>query len=86
MTESPLSGTNSFRSRDFDLFGSIRRRVVASIGATFGWLSLTLLYLAFWAHGFSLLQDIVVVVVSLLILGAFLLGAWITFGMKFVFD
>ncbi|HLM70108.1 MAG TPA: hypothetical protein VK423_01825 [Thermoplasmata archaeon] len=86
MTASPYSGTTSVHHRDFDLFGSIRRRVIASIAATVGWLSLTLLFLAFWAHAFSLLQSIVVVIVSLLILGGFLLGAWVSFGMKFVSD
>jgi len=84
MTASPFSGTTSVRSREFDLFGSVRRRVLASIAATVGWLSLVLLYLAFWATGFSLFQSIVVVVVSLLVLAAFLLGAWVSFGMRFM--
>ena len=84
MTAHPFSGTSSVRSREFDLFGSIRRRVVASIAATVGWLCLILLFLAFWATGFSLLQSIVVVIVSLLVLAAVLLGAWISFGLRFV--
>jgi len=86
MTATPFQGSASVRSREFDLFGSIRRRVLASIAATVGWLSLTLLYLAFWAQGFSIFQSIVVVVVSLLVLTAFLLGAWISFGMRFLSD
>ncbi|HEY1198608.1 MAG TPA: hypothetical protein VGG32_07775 [Thermoplasmata archaeon] len=84
MAANPLSGTSSVRYREYDLFGSIRRRVLVSIAATVGWLCLVLLYLAFWAGGFTLLQSIVVVVVSLLILAALLLGAWVSFGLRFV--
>jgi hypothetical protein len=83
MTANPAPATTPARSREFDLFGSLRRRILASIGVTVGWLCLTLLYVAFWAHGFSLLQSIVVVVVSLLVLGAILLGVWVSFGLRF---
>jgi hypothetical protein len=86
MTANPFSGTNPVRSPEFDLFGGMRRRVLVSIGATVGWVSLVLLYGAFWASSFSLFQDIVVAVVSLLVLGAVLLGAWISFGMRLVGD
>ena len=82
MTADSLSGTSSAHPRHYDMFGMIRRRVVVSIAAGVGWLSLTLLFLAFWAGGFTLVQDIVVVVVSLLVLGAVLLGSWISFGMR----
>ncbi len=84
MTATPFSSSPSFRSRRFDLFGSIRRRVLTSIAATAGWLSLVLLFLAFWASGFSLVQDIVLIVVSLIVLSAVLLGAWISFGVQFI--
>ena len=57
-----------------------------SITATLGWLSLVLLYVAFWAARFSLFQNIVGVLVSLLVLGAVLLGAWISFGLRLVGD
>ncbi|MGP8159096.1 MAG: hypothetical protein ACLPWO_05785 [Thermoplasmata archaeon] len=84
MNANPFSDPTSVRSREFDLFGSIRRRILVSIGATAGWLCLVLLYLAFRATGFSIFQSIVVVVVSLLVLAAVLLGAWISFGLRFV--
>jgi len=58
--------------------------VLVSIAASVGWLSLTLLYLAFWAQRFNLFQDIVVVVVSLIVLAGTLLGLWVSFGMRFV--
>jgi len=84
MTAGPFSGTSSIRSHEFDLFGSIRLRILGSLAASVGWICLTLLYVAFWAHGFSLFQSIVLVVVSLLVLAAFLLGAWVSFGLRFV--
>jgi hypothetical protein len=86
MTANPMSGSTSFGHRDFDLFGSIRRRVLASVGAIVAWVSFTLLFLAFWTQGFTLLQDVVVVVVSLLALLGVLLGTWISFGLRFVSD
>jgi hypothetical protein len=84
MSTNPFPGTTSLRSPEFDLFGSLRRRVLASVGAIVGWLSLTLLFVAFWAHGFSLFQSVIVVVVSLMVLAAFLVGAWVSFGLRFV--
>ena len=84
MTTNPFSGTHSVHSREFDLLGSVSRRVLVSIAASVGWLSLTLLYLAFWAQRFNLFQDIVVVVVSLIVLAGTLLGLWVSFGMRFV--
>ncbi len=84
MTDNPFSETDPFRSHRHDLVGSIRRRVLASLAGCVGWISLTLLFLAFWSHGFTMFQDIVVLVVSLLVLAGVLLGAWITFGLRFV--
>lgn len=84
MSATPFSGTTPTRSREFSFFGSIRRRVLASIATTAGWLCLIMLYLAFWTGGFSLVQIIVVVVVSLLVLAAVLLGAWVSFGLRFM--
>jgi hypothetical protein len=83
MTANPSSVTTSVRSHEYDLFGRLRLRVLVSIAATVGWLSLTLIYVAFWAHGFTLFQSVVVVVVSLLVLGAVLVGAWVSYGLRF---
>jgi hypothetical protein len=60
----------------------LRTAVVATIVAAVGWISFTLLYVAFWAHGFSLFQSIVVIVVSLVVLGGAMAAAWISFGMR----
>ena len=70
--------------REFDLFGSVRIRVLASIAVCAGWLTLLLLFLAFWAERFSLFQVIVLIVVSVLLAGAILLSLWISFGMRFL--
>lgn len=83
MTASSFPSAPSRASHADELFGGIRRRILASIASTVGWLSFVLLFLAFWGAHFSLFQDIVVVIVSLLILAAFLLGTWIAFGLRF---
>jgi hypothetical protein len=82
MSAHPFSRDHSTRAA-YGFFGMIRRRILVTLGATVGWLSLILLYVAFWAHAFSLFQSIVVVVVSLLILGAVVLGTWISFALRF---
>ncbi|HTP55239.1 MAG TPA: hypothetical protein VML53_01055 [Thermoplasmata archaeon] len=78
------SWSTPMRSRESDLFTHLRHRVVLSIGASVTWISATLLYLAFWAPHFSLLQSIVVAVVSLVILGGVLLSVWISYGLRFL--
>jgi hypothetical protein len=60
----------------------LRRAVVASIVAGVAWVSFTLLYVAFWAHGFSLFQSLVVIFVSLLILFGSLAAVWVSFGLR----
>jgi hypothetical protein len=60
----------------------LRGAVVATIVAAVGWISFTLLYVAFWAHGFSLFQSLVVIFVSLLILFGTLAAVWASFGLR----
>jgi len=60
----------------------LRRAVVASIVAAVSWISFTLLYVAFWAHGFTLFQSIAVIVVSLVILFGTLTAVWASFGLR----
>jgi len=57
-------------------------RIAASIVAPVVWLSLTLLYLGFWAHGLNLFQEIVIGVVSLLTLVGALILLWVSFGIR----
>jgi hypothetical protein len=60
----------------------LRWAVVASIVLGVAWMSFSLLYVAFWAHGFSLFQSIVVVLVSLIVLIGALSAVWISFGLR----
>ncbi len=57
-----------------------RWRVLLSVLGPITWLVFTLLYVGFWATGFSLFQDIIVLLVSVLLLGGVMAGAWITSG------
>ncbi len=84
MSANAATGTNWDRHGRYDLIGRLRRRVLASIGLSVGWISFVLLYLAFWAQRFSVFQDIVVVVVSLLVLAGGMLAAWVSFGLRFI--
>lgn len=53
-----------------------RVAIVASILGPVIWLSLTLLYVGFWASGFTLFQSVVLVLVSLLVLAGVLGTVW----------
>jgi hypothetical protein len=59
----------------------LRWRVLLTILGPIAWLCFTLLYVGFWARGFSLFQDIVVILVVLLLLGAVVVSAWVSWGM-----
>jgi hypothetical protein len=81
--QDPVQSTSvSFSSKVSETSRSVRRRVVASIIAPVAWLSLTLLYVGFWAHGFSLFQSIIVVIVSILVLFAVMAVLWVSFGFR----
>jgi hypothetical protein len=84
MSEDPFPSSTRSHYRSYALLGGLRRRVVASIGVVVGWISFTLLYVAFWATGFSLFQNIIVIVVSLLVLFGVLVAAWVSYGLRFV--
>lgn len=58
----------------------LRWRVLLSVLGPIAWLVFTLLYLGFWASGFTLFQDLVVFLVSVLILCAVLATSWILWG------
>lgn len=59
----------------------MRWRVLLTILGAIAWLCFALLYVGFWARGFSLFQDIVVILVSLLVLGGVVVSAWASWGM-----
>jgi hypothetical protein len=68
------------RGRDSDL--PTRARVVASILGPVAWLSFTLLYVGFWAHGFTLFQSVIVILVSAIILAGVMGALWASWGMR----
>ncbi len=59
-------------------------RVAVSVVSVFGLVSFLLLYAAFWAAPYSLLQSIVVVIVALLVFVAANGAAWASWGMRHV--
>lgn len=68
--------------RNYERFERVRWQILASIVGPIAWLSLTLLYVGFWAQGFSVFQSIIVVLVSGLILAGVLGVAWTAFGIR----
>jgi len=61
----------------------MRVRVIATIILGVGWLIFILLFAAFWAGGYSLFQDIVILIVSFLVLGGLLGAMWASWGMRY---
>jgi hypothetical protein len=59
-------------------------RAVLSVLIPVVWISLTLVYLAFFAPSFTLVQDVVLVVVSLFALIGALTVMWVSFGVRTV--
>ena len=59
-----------------------RARVVASILGPVAWLCFTLLYVGFWAQGFSLFQSVIVILVSIIILAGVMGALWASWGMR----
>jgi len=60
----------------------IRWGILASIVGPIAWLVFTLLFVGFWAHGFTLFQSLIVIVVSLLILTGVLATGWVAWGTR----
>ncbi len=61
---------------------AMRWPILLSILGPVAWLVFTLLYVGFWAKGFSLFQSVIVVLVSLLVLFGVVAAAWATWGMS----
>jgi hypothetical protein len=57
-------------------------RIVLSVIVPVVWISLTLVYVAFFAPTFSWFQDFVIAVVSLLVLFGTLAAMWVSFGLR----
>jgi hypothetical protein len=74
------SSTVAAHARKIDL--PSRARIVASILGPVAWLSFTLLYVGFWAQGFSLFQSVIVILVSVIILAGLMGALWASWGMR----
>lgn len=57
-------------------------RIAGSVVLAVAWLSATLVYLAFFAHGWNFWQETVVGIVSVLTLLAGLVLLWVSFGFR----
>lgn len=82
MTE-PVTGTVAAKGFEPMEWGEgMRWGVLLSIIGPIAWLCFTLLYVAFWAQGFTLFQSVILILVSLLVLGGILGTAWAAWGMR----
>jgi hypothetical protein len=63
------------------MMAGMRWRVLLSIAGPAAWLSFTLLYVGFWAKGYTIFQSVILVLVSLVILVAVLGSSWAYWGM-----
>ncbi len=68
------------RVRESDL--PLRARIVVSILGPVAWLCFTLLYVGFWAKGFSLFQSVIVILVSIIVLAGLMGALWASWGMR----
>jgi len=57
--------------------------VSVSIVVGIGWLVFILWHTAFWSGDFSLFQNIVIALVSILLAGAVIAIAWVAWGVRF---
>jgi hypothetical protein len=65
-----------------ETYNAIRGRIVASILGPVAWLSFTLLYVGFWAKGFTLFQSVIVILVSIILLAGLMGAVWASWGMR----
>jgi hypothetical protein len=81
MTSDSWAQENRFDSSVSHTIRSFRSRIVATLLGTTAWISFTLLYIGFWAHGFSLFQNVIVVATSLILLFGIVVALWVSFGL-----
>lgn len=61
----------------------MRWRVAVSILVGVGWISFVLLYAALWSGPYSLLQSVVIILVSFILLAGIMGAMWASWGMRF---
>jgi hypothetical protein len=83
----PRAGVESWHRSPFaHLVRGALVRVVLSVLIPVAWISLTLVYVAFFAPTFSVFQDIVLGIVSVLALVGALTVMWVSFGLRMFHD
>ena len=58
------------------------KQVYASIAVPFGWLLFLALWLFYYASSFSIVQNIAVVLMSLVVVGVIMVLVWVPWAMK----
>ncbi len=61
----------------------LRWRMTVSLIVPIAWLCVTLLYVGFWASGFTLFQSIILILVSALVMGGVMGSIWMAWGPKY---
>jgi len=74
------SPSMALQARETEL--GLRARIVASIIGPVAWLSFTLLYVGFWAKGFSLFQSVILILVSVIVLVGVMSALWASWGIR----
>ncbi len=73
------------QGRDRSTSGRVARRaiwaIIVSVVAGSLWLAGILVFWAFWSSGFTLFQNVIVVVASLIVVGAIIGAAFVSIGL-----
>lgn len=80
--ESTTAGSATMTSHPRESDFPSRARVVASILGPVAWLCFTLLYVGFWAQGFTVFQSVIVILVSVILLAGLMGAIWASWGMR----
>lgn len=83
MAEATAPESTKVRSEWDRPSAGFRARIVGSILGPVAWLSFTLLYVGFWATGFSLFQSVIVILVSVIVLGGVMGALWTSWGPRY---
>ncbi len=57
--------------------------IVVTILAVIAWLVFILVYALYWSNGFTIFQNVIVTIVSLIIVGLLIGLGWVVWGMKY---
>jgi len=81
MSSESWSGSHRHASPVSRALSGFRARVMLTVIGSTAWIAFTLLYIGFWAHGFSLFQNIIVILTSIVVLLGAIVAAWVSYGL-----